>query len=273
VNTKNQDSKAAPDKNHLTKEDVMKTNGIKKGISRGPIYITLGVGFLIIALGLITQPLMAKSKGRFGLPRSPDAIVQTMTDRLDLTPEQVEAIRPIIKEKTRKMNEIRDRSGTDRRAFRTEMQKLRWNTEMKFDEILTEEQIDKYIELRQEQREKMHRGKFRRGKMGGGFNKTPEQVIERLSARLDLTEEQTVEIEPIIKDSIEKKREIFDKYSGQGIQSRESMRSEMQSIGDDTHDRLSAVLTDEQMEELLIMKEENRARSEERMNRNQWDFK
>jgi Spy/CpxP family protein refolding chaperone len=265
VSTKNQDRKAAPDKNHLTKEDTMKTVKTAKRISRGPIYLTLAAGF-IIALGLITQPLMAKNKGRFGPPRSPDEIVQTMTDRLDLTSEQVEAIRPIIEEKALKMSEIRDRSGTDRRAVRTEMQKLRWNTEMKLGEILTEEQVDKYIELRQEQREKMHRGKFRREKMGGGFNKTPEQVIERLSARLDLTEEQAVEIEPIIKESIEKKRQIFDKYSEQGIQVRESMRNEMQSIGDETHDRLSTVLTNEQMEELLIIKEEKRARMEERRN-------
>jgi len=267
MNTKNQDRKTAQDKNHLTKEDNMKTNETKKRIIRGPVYITLTVGFLIIALGLIAQPLMAKSKGRFGPPRSPDEIVQTLTDRLDLTAEQVEAIRPIIEEKTLRMNEIRDRSGTDRQAVRTEMQKLRWNTELKLGEILTEEQVDKYLELRQEQREKMHRGKFSKGKMGRGFNKTPEQVIERLSARLDLTEEQAVEIEPIIRESIEKKREIFDRYREQGITVRESMRSEMQGIGDETHDRLATVLTDEQMEELLIIKQEKRARMEDRMNR------
>ena len=234
---------------------------------RGPVYITLAAGFLVIIASLIAQPLMAKSRGWFGPQKSPDEIVQTLTDRLDLTAEQVETIRPIITEKHQKMNEIRGKSDTERREGRMEMQKLKWDTNMKLGEILTEEQVDRYLELRQEQRGEKHKGKFGDRKMSRGFNKTPEQVIERLNARLQLTKEQVVQIEPIIKESIEKRKEIFDKYRDEGLRVRESMRSEMQSIGDETHAQLSTILNDSQRKELNAIKEERHERRDRCMNR------
>jgi flagellar motility protein MotE (MotC chaperone) len=96
--------------------------------------------------------------------------------------------------------------------------------------------------------------------MGKGFNRTPEQVITRLTDRLVLTEEQAAEIEPIIKESIEKKREVFDKYGEKRQEFRQTMRDEMQAIGDETHKQLSNILTDEQIEDLRTIKEERRAR-------------
>jgi len=151
--------------------------------------------------------------------------------------------------------------------MRTEMQKLRWDTEIKMNEILTEEQVEKYLELRQDQRDRMSKGKFRGGKMHGAYNKTPEQVIERLSGRLNLTEEQAVEITPIIQESIEKKRLIFDKYGAERQNTRQAMRAEMQTVGDETEAELSTLLTDEQMEDLRTFRDQKRARMDKRMNR------
>ena len=262
-----QKRRAAPDTNHLTKEDAMKTGKTKKVTYRGPVYITLAAGFLVIIAGLIAQPVMAKSMSWFGQQKSPDEIVQTLTDRLDLTAEQVEAIRPIITEKHQKMNEIRGKSGTERREGRKGMQKLKWDTNMKLGEILTEEQVDRYLELRHEQRGKKHRGKFGDRKMKRGFDKTSEQVIERLSSRLKLSEEQEVKIAPIIKESIEKRKEIFDKYRDEGLRVKESMRSEMQNVGDKTHAQLSTILDDSQIKELNALKEERRERTDRRMHR------
>ena len=256
MNRNNQIKDSAEDKNYLKKEDRMKTLlNIKSGISRNSLYITMAAGLFITALALIAQPFSADARGRFGFQKSPDQIMERLTDRLDLTEEQAEAIRPLIEEKVMKMNAIRDKNGTDRWTVRTEMQKLRWDTEIKLNEILTDDQIEKYLELRQE-----NRGKFRSSRMGRGFNKTPEQVIARLTERLDLTEEQAAEIEPIIKESLDKKREIFDKYGENRREVRQAMRNEMQAIGDETHEQLSTILTDEQIEDLNTLKEERRAR-------------
>ena len=165
------------------------------------------------------------------------------------------------------MNEIRDRKGSYRKETRSEMHKLMLDTDMQMGRILTDEQVDKYLELKQEHREQMHRGKFRGKKMRGQFNKTPEQEIERLSTILDLSEEQTVRIEPIIKESMEKRQEVFDKYRDQGQQVRQAMRNEMQAIGDETHEQFSTILTAEQMEELNAIQEERRAKMDRRLDR------
>jgi Spy/CpxP family protein refolding chaperone len=264
----NQIKEAPQDKNHLKKEDIMKTTlNIKNRITRKSLCITLAAGLFIIALAFVTHPFSVEARGRFGFQKSPEQTVERLTDLLDLTEEQVEAIRPIIEEKVLRINEMREKSGTDRLAVRTEMQKLRWDTEIKLNEILTDEQIEKYLELRQENRGKFYRGKFRGDRMGKGFNRTPEQVITRLTGRLVLTEEQAAEIEPIIKESIEKKREVFDKYGEKRLEVRQAMRDEMQAIGDETHKQLSNLLTDEQIEDLRTLKEERRSRTDKWMGR------
>jgi len=268
MNRSNHKRKAVSDKKPLTKEDTMKViNNKKKRTGRYAISTILAAGFIIIILGLIAQPLMAKGKGRFGPPRSPDEIVQTLTDRLDLSDEQAEAVRPIIEEKSLLMKQIRDKKGSYRKESRSEMRRLKWDTDIQLGRILTDEQVDKYLELKQEQREMRHSGKDRGAKMRGQFSKSPEQKIERLSTILDLTEEQTVRIEPIIKESMEKRQEVFDKYSDQGQQVRQAMKNEMQAIGDQTHEQLSTILTTTQMEKLTIIKEERRARKDRRMDR------
>jgi hypothetical protein len=195
-----------------------------------------------------------------------------MKERLSLTEEQSAAIQPIIEEKVNRMNEIRENAGTDRQGMRTEMQKLRWDTQVKLNEILTDEQVDKYLQLRQEQRKQMQRGKFRGGKMRGdwmnrGQKRTPEQIMERLGARLDLTEEQAAALAPIIRESVEKRRAVLNKYRDQGRNVRQSMRDEMRSIGDETHDQMAAILTKEQIKDLDSIREERRARMDKRMDR------
>ncbi len=245
------------DKKNETKEVTMKADNIKKKrATRYAVFTVLAAGFIIIAFGLIAQPIMAKGRGWYGPGRSADEIVQTLTDRLDLTAEQIEAVRPIIEEKTELMKEIRDEKGAYRKQTRSEMHKLMMNTDIQLGRILTDDQVDKYLELKLEQREQMQRGKFRGGKMRGQFSKTPEQKIERLSTILDLTEEQTEQIEPIIKESMEKRQEV-----------RQAMRDEMHAIGDETHGQLSTILTDDQIEKLNSIKEERRARMDSRMDR------
>jgi predicted transcriptional regulator len=267
MNSVKQGKKVEPNKKHFTKEDVMTVKKETAKMKKVTTLAALAAALLLIAAGLILQPYSAEARGPFGTPRSADEIVQILTDRLALTDDQVEAIQPIIEEKVQRMNEVRELRGTDRQAARAEMQKLRWDTEQKLNEILTDEQIDKYLEYRQEQRGKAGIGKSRGGRMGKGFNRTPEEVIERMTYRLNLTEDQATDVEPIIEDSLEKKREVFEKYSSQGQSARQDMRDEMQAIGDETEAQLATILTDEQMETLRTIREEKRARMETRMNR------
>ncbi len=244
----------------ITKEKKMKNKEAIRNRSRKvSLFTTLSAGLLITAIALISQPFSADAQGRFGTPGTPDEIVQILTDRLDMTTEQAEAIRPILEERDLKRKEVWQKGGADRWTNRTEMQKLRLETEEKLGEILTEDQLEEYLEFRQEQRGTMKRGKFRGDRMGKGLNRTPEQAIERLTWKLDLTEEQAAVIQPIIEDSFEKRREVFDRYWNQNQNVRQAKRAEMQAIGDETHEQLSTILNDEQMEDLDRIRELKRS--------------
>lgn len=264
----NQKKEAAKDKNYLNREDIMKTvRNIKNRINGNSLYIALAAGLFIIAAALVIQPFSAEARGRFGLQRSAEQIVERLTDLLNLTEKQAEEIRPIIEEKYLKMREVREKSWKNRGAARVEMRKLRRDTEIRLSEILDDEQIAKYLALRQERRGKFFRDKSVDKRMGRGFNRAPEQVMARLTERLDLTEKQAAEIEPVIKESLEKKREVFDKYGEKRREVRQAMRGELQAIGDSTHKQLSSMLTDEQIEDLRTLMEERPARMNKSMGR------
>ena len=263
-----QKRQAMSEKRPVTKEDSMKTNNIRKKCARSyGIFKVLTTGFLIIIFAFIAQPLMAKGKGWSGPARSPDKILQTLTDRLDLSSEQAEAVRPIIEDKSMLMRKIRDKNKLNRKETRSEMHRLMLDTDMRLGRILTDEQVDKYLELKQEQRKQMHRGKFGSKKTRGQFSKTPEQEMERLITILELTEEQTVQIEPIIRESMEKRQEVFHRFRDRGQQVRKAIRAEIQIIRDETHNQLSTILNAAQMEKLTSMKEERRSRMERRKDR------
>ncbi len=54
--------------------------------------------FIIIALSLVLQPILAEARGRFGPQRTPEEAVQVLTERLDLTDEQKQEYLEFIQE-------------------------------------------------------------------------------------------------------------------------------------------------------------------------------
>lgn len=80
-----------------------------------------------------------------------------------------------------------------------------------------------------------------------------ERVVSRLSQELNLTQEQEERLRPVIEESAEKRREIF-----------KDMRSRMEELDKSTDEKLSGILTEEQMEEYRNMREERRERRKDR---------
>ena len=65
---------------------------------------------------------------------------------------------------------------------------------------------------------------------------------------------------PIIEESIENSREIFSMNMEERHEAKRSMRNEMRTVAEKTEDQLAMILSDEQMKELQILKEEQRER-------------
>jgi Spy/CpxP family protein refolding chaperone len=119
----------------------------------------------IFAAGAVTGGLVTVRLGRQFLPRRPrveqwghDRLKQ-LTERLDLTPEQQEKLRPIIKPYTEELNRIRTSSINDTRRV---LERLEHDVAA----VLTPEQRAKFEELNREQRERMQRMMRERGPGG-----------------------------------------------------------------------------------------------------------
>jgi len=235
---------------------------IKNRITGKILYIALAAGLFIITLALFIYPFSVEAMGRFGFQKSPDQIVTHLTDRLGLTKEQAEAIRPIITDRALKMKEIKEKYGANPGEARTEIRELWRDTEAKLNAVLTDEQIRKREQLKGEDRGRFYRNKCRRDRMGKGFHRTPEHVVSFLKDRLDLTDKQAADIEPVVKESLEKKHEVFDSYGKNRQEIRDAMRDKLQVIDEETQKQLSGILTDAQMRDLRALREERRERME-----------
>ena len=94
--------------------------------------------------------------------------------------------------------------------------------------------------------------------------------------RLELTDEQIQQVEPVLRASAEARQEILAEY-GMDPASRQSsgarpgprkmraMRKEMDAVNEDTLGQLEQVLSDEQIAEFNRIQEERRAEMRERM--------
>ncbi|MEL7046521.1 MAG: hypothetical protein AAGL66_16135 [Pseudomonadota bacterium] len=96
--------------------------------------------------------------------------------------------------------------------------------------------------------------------------------LEEMVARLELSEQQQTDIEPIIRESVGRRQAIMESY-GIGNGERPSprklrgMRGEMQDLQQETQAELSEILTDEQMDEYLALQEERQEKMREEMKR------
>lgn len=99
---------------------------------------------------------------------------------------------------------------------------------------------------------------------GGDRREQLQQRLVDMAERLKLTPEQKERVEPLVKQELERRRDIMAKYQGQrDLRSRRAMMQDMRSGQEDLDKQLSGILTDDQMAELRKMREENRERMRE----------
>lgn len=77
--------------------------------------------------------------------------------------------------------------------------------------------------------------------------KTVDEFISAMKTRLNLTEEQEIQVRPIIKKEFATRRKIFEESMKQGPQGMESLKNKMQELQGTTEEKLEKILTKEQM--------------------------
>ncbi|MEO0422261.1 MAG: hypothetical protein AAF184_08005 [Pseudomonadota bacterium] len=93
-----------------------------------------------------------------------------------------------------------------------------------------------------------------------------QQRLADVAERLELTEEQKVQIEPIITESFAQQQQLLRKYgidpSGQGgrpsPRTARQLRGDMQDLRENTRQQLDGILSETQMEEFARLQDEMR---------------
>jgi len=94
-----------------------------------------------------------------------------------------------------------------------------------------------------------------RGRRGNGGPPDMDQVMERLTQDLELSEEQAAEVRPILEGQREKMQALRDEFGPPGDEvDRDAMRERMREIAEETDERLAQVLDEAQMEQYRKMR-------------------
>ena len=122
-----------------------------------PVRLAIHAFIALAFIGVTVPPAAAQQGPPPGGRRMLDADerLARLTESLELTDEQVEQMKPIVEEQTRKQKELFESAGADRAAMRDAMMELVAETDAAYAKVLTEEQMVKYREMRQQ---RMRRG-------------------------------------------------------------------------------------------------------------------
>jgi len=88
---------------------------------------------------------------------SPEDQLKNLTEKLELTEEQADSIKSILKIQREEMQEMRDSFEGERYEMRDAMMEFREETDKKINKILSNEQKGKYQEMQEERRERRQR--------------------------------------------------------------------------------------------------------------------
>ena len=182
-------------------------------------------------------------------PLTIDQKVEKLKTSLDLNEEQTADLQLILRNSEKQAQNIRELNRDDAEAIKVAMADLDKETDQQIRNILTTEQQKKYENVK---------GSF---PPAGGLK---DREISELKERLNLTDAQVAQIEPILTSTREQMQELWENRSGD----RQHMRSRMQSIMQERDKKIEAILTESQKQEYRKYIQERRQEWGKR--RGQW---
>ncbi len=133
-------------------------------VSHKNLLRSLAAFMLITAAALLTQPVSAQAGDLSGSWTSPEQMMSLLNERLRLTEEQETRVKSLIDETFKKRSEIIKNGGRDGKSEKSALRELQWSTDMQIGQILTDDQMKEYQELREEESEHPQHSDTRRGR-------------------------------------------------------------------------------------------------------------
>ena len=178
-----------------------------------------------------------------------EKIMERMKTNLDLSNEQYNSINSVVLNHVTEMKNLCDQNKDNREDLRTQRQEHREKLDNEISTYLTDEQKQKREEFKKNRKNKKGNRKDKDHKRYGKNklkNKTPEEMSEKVSERmktnLNLTDEQTANVQKIFLDHFIEMKSLHEQKEESGEDFRDKMKEHRESI----ENEMKSVLTDEQ---------------------------
>jgi hypothetical protein len=197
---------------------------------------------ILMLLSISVPSLKAQPEHRNMENKSPDEsaqmVTKSMSARLDLSESQKIETQRIYTDFFTKQNEIGKKYRKLGQA-KKEMKALKESEQNQVKSILTIEQLDQLKEGRKGSRSSDHSYK----------SKTPEEKVERMKEKSDLSTKQEGDLLLVFQTTEKNKEEIKGKYP-----ELKEAKNEMKALKNDLFAQLKEVLTESQFKQLKTMK-------------------
>ncbi|MBI2820390.1 MAG: hypothetical protein HYX73_10455 [Acidobacteria bacterium] len=215
------------------------------GLAALLIAAILGVGHGVYALQDPPGPGVGPGPGGPRLPR-----LQQLAEQLDLTDAQKTQIQGVLENARSQLQTLRNDTTLTREQKMDQAQQITQQTRDQIHSVLTPDQQAKADELRQQAEERF----------GAQREKMEEQLLTRLTKQLDLTDSQKSTIQLYLQDQKTQLQALKDNTALTASQKFE----QMQSIRQQTQEKIKSVLTAEQQTQLDQLREQMQDRRQGR---------
>lgn len=164
------------------------------------------------------------------------------TETLNLSDAQETELRSVFDDRAeafeRLINKYKDDGFVGLRRLRDDIDDFLGDTEPLFDDLLTEEQLDLLRQSDQLEETLVQAVK----------DEVRDALVNDLLGDLKLQDVQIDSIRTILKDDVEKRQALFEKYQGKGPRELRSFRKDLNALRNETERRLKGVLSSEQLD-------------------------
>lgn len=193
-----------------------------------------------VAAVLIVAPAFTSDPGS---EEEFEQVMALITDRLDLSPYQVEKVRPRLKEQIDEMRELFASYGHGAAgglpSLIQEFDERREQFRADMDVVLNDQQMRIFMEIRKEVDESIRDTVV-------GFR------VNQLREHVDMSDEQFAEVRTIIADNYDERIQLMSLHTSEadgGARTRRNLAPEVKAADEKMNERLQKVLTEAQMEQ------------------------
>lgn len=178
-------------------------------------------------------------------------MLSDIEEQLQLSKDKLDELKPAFDKKSAELkgtiDEAVEQGFVQLDEFSKKLDSVSKDAEKKVQDLLTSEEMQKLKE---------YMGKIDED----AIEETKEQLVAQLTTLLELTEEQVVNLKPILEDGVTELEEMLNTLAKDGSASLEEFKKEYKALSKELHERLEEQLNSQQLDKLEEYNEERKVK-------------